>query len=98
MADQADWKFTQRMEGSRLTWTWRRSSADGSNAVSRDFPNYAVAVIDAIQSGFRPREQPYLVESIACTVRFIPGRRPVTVYPAAAVEAPGNTKDRRGAA
>jgi hypothetical protein len=55
-------------------------------------------VIDAIQSGFRPREQPYLVESLGCTVRFIPGRRPVTVYPGAAVEAPGNTKDRRGAA
>ena len=93
----ASWKFVQHDERGRQRWKWLRTAAGGAIA-SGDFPSYAAAVMDAVTRGFRPKSEPYLVESPGRLVRFEPGRRPVTVWlpeagsPAAGKRVAGTTR------
>jgi hypothetical protein len=82
---QPVWRFVENGELGRQRWTWRRKmTVDGAiEAASRDFPSYAAAVMDAVSKGFRPKSEPYLVESLGRLIRFEPGRRPVTIVPVA---------------
>ena len=96
MLQRAAWKFLQRTEDSRQTWSWRRMGADRSiEMASGQFPSYAAAVMDAVQNGFRPKEQPYLVEWPGRLVRIAPGQRPQTILPEQLRTAdPGKTASR----
>jgi hypothetical protein len=78
-APGASWKFVQHGEPGRQRWKWLWTAAGGATA-SGDFPSYAAAVMDAIGKGFRPKSEPYLVESPGRLIRFEPGRRPVRVW------------------
>jgi hypothetical protein len=90
-ATSASWKFVQRDELGRQRWKWLRTAAGGAIA-SVDFPSYAAAVMDAVNKGFRPKSEVYLVESPGRLIRFEPGRRPLTVWLPASREGAGAAK------
>jgi hypothetical protein len=80
--ERAAWTFLQGGELGRQKWTWRRMKDDGVIETSpSEYPSYAAAVMNAVSQGFRPKSEPYLVESLGRLIRFDPARRPQTLTP-----------------
>lgn len=82
--ERAAWTFLQGGELGRQKWTWRRMTDEGLlESAPAEFPSYAAAVMSAVSEGFRPKSEPYLVESLGRLIRFDPTRRPQTLTPRA---------------
>lgn len=80
MGSHATWRFIERVESRRQSWCWQRLASDGGVLfASPEFANYAKAVVDAVQNGFKPAEMPYVVETMGLGVHFAPGQKPVYV-------------------
>jgi hypothetical protein len=72
------WQFVMKRNGSRESWTWERTAADGSVEASStgDRPNYGDIVYDAIRHGFHPKQQPWVVTDGKFTTHYFPDGRP----------------------
>lgn len=68
------WQFVVHKNGAGETWTWRRARLDGTPLeVSADaHPSYGKVIYDAIQHGFQPRREPWVVTDGASITHFWP--------------------------
>ena len=73
----AQWQFLRQSEA----WVWRKLRADGTivSASGKDFGDYAFAVTDAINHGFRPRKDYWLIDTDLGTTHFRHGEMPVFI-------------------
>lgn len=72
------WQFIR--EGSS-SWSWRKLQVDGGLETVSDqsFQDYAFAVNDAINHGFRPRRDYWLIETEFGVTHFHAGEPPAFV-------------------
>jgi hypothetical protein len=74
------WQFVEVNDGRERKWLWRRLVIDGAiAATSQAFDNYGAAVLNAIESGFRPMNEKWATISTTGVTVFDPVRnaRPV---------------------
>jgi hypothetical protein len=80
METAALWQFVVHKNGAGETWTWRRCRPDGTplEISAETHANYGKVINDAIQHGFRPRHQPWVVTDSASVTHYAPcnGLRP----------------------
>jgi hypothetical protein len=74
------WTFRQQREAGRSYWTWTLLAADGSiDTISGSLSDYGAAIHDAVNHGFRPTEDHWVVKSIYYTTHYERGKRAVIV-------------------
>ena len=67
------WQFMEVVAGSSSMWSWRVLGPGGNlEATSEPQRNYGVAVTDAIQHGFLPSNDHWVVITTAGVTRFEP--------------------------
>ena len=73
----AQWQFIRL----KTEWVWRKLGADGTlrTASGGDFRDYAFAVNDAINHGFRPRQDYWAIVTDIGTTHFRKGEMPAFV-------------------
>lgn len=71
------WQFIRQDPG----WTWRKMLADGTldRVSAGEFPDYAFAINDAINQGFRPRRDYWVIITENGTTHFRSGQPPAFV-------------------
>jgi hypothetical protein len=76
------WKFKQHRENPRSYWTWSLLAVDGTiETISGSLADYGAAIHDAVNHGFRPTEDHWIVESIYYTTHYARGKQAVIVRP-----------------
>ena len=73
----AQWQFVRQ----KTEWVWRKVKADGTldSMSGKDFRDYAFAVNDAINNGFHPRQDYWLIVTELGTTHFRRGQMPAFV-------------------
>jgi hypothetical protein len=76
-AKAQQWQFISQ----ESKWTWRRLHADGGveSISARHFRDYAFAVNDAMNNGFHPKQDYWLIVTEIGTTHFRSGQKPAFV-------------------
>lgn len=95
---KATWHFHRDGEASSFKWTWRRLRIDGSiEQISEAHVEFGKVMANAVENGFRPRNDAYVVIAGGTYTHFRPGERPVTI-PHDSASRPPTIPDSRQAA
>ena len=71
------WRFTIHHQSRGRTWLWQRFAADGRlEKTSEPHPSYGKAVLDAMNHGFKPKDDASSVDLTHGVMHFPPGRQP----------------------
>jgi hypothetical protein len=74
------WQFVEIIDGKVAQWVWRRVLIDGEMvAVSEIFDDFGKAIHNALRSGFRPNDEPWVTITMHGITYFHPvdGATPV---------------------
>jgi hypothetical protein len=77
MAVRFQWQFVQKKDIAGCQWIWQRLAIDGtiSQRCLTEFPDYAVAVNDAMSNaGFSPKTEGWSIISVLGVTHFEPGK------------------------
>jgi len=93
------WEFLCHDERDRAQWSWRLIAADGSiERTSAPHPQFGQAVAEALQSGFRPTEQHWVLKRRGWTNHYEPDEPPIAIGPRGqVVRLPADTPADSGA-
>jgi hypothetical protein len=73
------WELILRENGSQ-GWSWRRIGIDGSvETASGSYPNFGLAIGDAVKNGFRAKDQEWTIRTQKSTTHFPPGKTPFSI-------------------
>jgi hypothetical protein len=76
------WQFIRMRKARRAEWTWRRLRPSGSvEKISQPQRDFGKAVVDAINSGFKPRMEEWVVITEGVVSHFEPARKPAFYDP-----------------
>ena len=74
------WHFVREDDSPSIKWTWRRMRIEGTiESVSEPQAGFGRAVADAVEHGFRPKQDAYVVIAGGTYTHFRPGQSPLTV-------------------
>jgi hypothetical protein len=90
------WSFVHRSDNGATAWVWQRFGPDGRlEKTSEPHATYGKAQMAALQDGFRPDQDEYILELPYGRMHFAPGRRPEYCEPPQAQATKSNALFRR---